>query len=107
MSARTTTTATSKPAIVDDDGIECNPLDLAQACGGCLMFLLSTTMIVSLGIIAGGAFWSAQSFYTLVNQGERAVDVAVCLPDIGENLYLALHDASGAVARYMEVPPCA
>ena len=52
---------------VEETGIECSPDGIAKGCAGCITFLISLVMIGSLGVIAGGAFWSARSLDRLVS----------------------------------------
>lgn len=51
----------------EESGIECSPAACTKACGACLALLLSLTAVASLGVIAGGAFWHAQSVYRLTD----------------------------------------
>ena len=61
----------------DESGIECSPGACAQACGACLMFLMSLVAIASLGVIAGGSFWTAQSMYRVTSNSHR-VNAILC-----------------------------
>ena len=60
-----------------ENGIECTPTGCAQMCATCLMFLLSLTTISALGVIAGGAFWSAQALNRMTD-GENRIQVSLC-----------------------------
>lgn len=101
-------TAPKVPAaiMVDEQVIECSPSAAAQTCGGCLVFLMSMTMISALGIVAAGALWSAQSLDRVVGGEKSVVEIALCLPGIASNVYLALTNETGAHTHLMEVPPC-
>lgn len=44
-----------------EEGIECTPASLVRGLAGCFGFLLSVVVVTSLGVIAGGVFWTAQS----------------------------------------------
>jgi len=44
------------------------------------MFLISLTAISALGVIAGGAFWTAQAMYNVTHGPNNAVDTQFCLP---------------------------
>ena len=70
---KTTQTKTKPP----DNTIECTPTGCAQFCATCLMFLLSLTTISAMGVIAGGAFWSAQSLHRMTD-GESRIQVSLC-----------------------------
>lgn len=63
----------------DDAGIECSPSGCAEMCGSCLMFIMTLAAIASLGIIAGGSFWTAQSMYR-VTSNANTVRVVLCMP---------------------------
>lgn len=67
-------------AYTEESGIECSPTACAKACGGCIMFLISLTAISALGVIAGGAFWTAQAMYNVTQGGKNAVDTQLCFP---------------------------
>lgn len=60
-----------------DNTIECTPTGCAQMCATCLMFLLSLTTISAMGVIAGGAFWSAQALHRMTD-GESRIQVSLC-----------------------------
>lgn len=47
-------------------------------CAGCLMFLFSLFAISALGVIAGGAFWTAQAVYRITDAKNSFVDVKMC-----------------------------
>lgn len=68
---------TKRPPPPTDNGVECTPNGCAQMCATCLMFLLSLTTISALGVIAGGAFWSAKAMYRITD-GHSAVKVVLC-----------------------------
>lgn len=55
------------------------------------MFLISLTAISALGVIAGGAFWTAQAMYTVTAGHENSVDMKFCHPGLkgGEKAELA------------------
>ena len=44
------------------------------------MFLISLTAISALGVIAGGAFWTAQAMYNVTQGTANAVDTQFCIP---------------------------
>ena len=46
---------------MDEDGIECTPDSLFRGLAGCFGFLLTLVTVASLGVIAGGVFWTAQN----------------------------------------------
>ena len=46
---------------VYEEGIECTPDSLFAGLAGCFGFLLSLVVVTSLGVIAGGVFWTAQN----------------------------------------------
>ena len=50
-----------------EDTIECTPTGLAKGAAGCFMFLLSVIAVASLGVIAGGTFWTAQAMYAITD----------------------------------------
>lgn len=70
-------TATKRAPPPPDSSIECTPAGCAQMCASCLMFLLSLTTISALGVIAGGAFWSAKAMYRITD-GSSVVKVVLC-----------------------------
>ena len=57
MPAQTTT----RSVAVYEDGLECTPDSLFKGLAGCFGFLLSLVVVASLGVIAGGVFWTAQN----------------------------------------------
>ena len=57
----------SAPAPTYEDGIECTPEGLFKGLAGCFGFLLSLVVVASLGVIAGGIFWTAQSMDKITN----------------------------------------
>lgn len=61
MSARTTSTMKTAQIGVYEEGIACEPDALFKGLAGCFGFLLTCTIVASLGIIAGGVFWTAQN----------------------------------------------
>ena len=44
-----------------DKDLECTPETLFKGLAGCFGFLLTCIVVASLGIIAGGIFWTAQN----------------------------------------------
>ncbi len=56
------------------------------------MFLISLTAISALGVIAGGAFWSAQSMYRVTQGGTHAVEAKLCLPGAPKGLVISTGD---------------
>jgi hypothetical protein len=60
MPAQTTPRANTNVAVYDD-GLECTPESLFKGLAGCFGFLITLIIIASLGIIAGGVFWTAQN----------------------------------------------
>ena len=76
MAARHQTNATSRvkassTSAVYEDGIECTPDSMFKGLAGCCGFILSLVVVVSLGITAGGVFWSAQSISKLTDGTHR------------------------------------
>lgn len=59
------------------NSVECTPNGCAQMCATCLMFLLSLTTISAMGVIAGGAFWSAQALHKITD-GHNVMQVSFC-----------------------------
>lgn len=55
------TTKSSQSVSVYEDGLECTPESLFKGLAGCFGFLLTLIVVVSLGVIAGGVFWTAQN----------------------------------------------
>ena len=57
-----------KPAIEPvDKGVECTPQRCINTCGACIMFMMSVATVTALGVIAGGAWWTAQGFAKLTD----------------------------------------
>lgn len=52
---------------VYEEGIECTPDSLFSGLAGCFGFLLSLVIVTSLGVIAGGVFWTAQNMDRLTD----------------------------------------
>jgi hypothetical protein len=44
-----------------EEGIECTPDSLFRGVAGCFGFLVSLLVVASLGMVAGGVFWTAQN----------------------------------------------
>ena len=66
----------NQPTIgVYDDVVECTPESIYKALIGCFGLLISLLLVFSLGITAGGVFWTAQSMNALTS-GERHVLVS-------------------------------
>lgn len=55
------TTKPSQSVAVYEDGLECTPESLFKGLAGCFGFLLTLIVVASLGVIAGGVFWTAQN----------------------------------------------
>lgn len=64
----------------DEVGIECSPRTCAESCGSCIMFLLSLGAVSALGVIAGGAFWTAKSMYRITD-GDSDINARLCTVD--------------------------
>ena len=58
---------------VYEGGIECTPDSLFDGLAGCFGFLLSLTVVTSLGVIAGGVFWTAQNMDRLTNSANYVI----------------------------------
>lgn len=97
-----------QPTYSEESGIECSPTACAKACGGCIMFLISLTAISALGVIAGGAFWTAQAMYTVTAGHENSVDMKFCHPDLtqGQKFRLKLEGVGGLADKTVDVHPC-
>lgn len=69
----------------NETGIECSPRATTHICGAFLALLLSLVAIASLGVIAGGAFWTAQSMYRITDK-HHTMKVKFCTssPSTGE-----------------------
>lgn len=57
--------------------MECSAGGCAKACGACLVFMISLVGVAALGVIAGGAYWTAQSMYR-VTDNEHSIKVRFC-----------------------------
>lgn len=55
-----------------EDGVECTPEGLFKGLAGCFGFLLSLVVVASLGVIAGGIFWTAQNMDRITNTDSQA-----------------------------------
>jgi hypothetical protein len=64
---------------VYEDGLECTPDSLFKGLAGCFGFLLTCVIVASLGVIAGGVFWTAQNMDRITDVGH-----AVTLNLIGQ-----------------------
>ena len=62
-----------------DEGIECTPEGLSRGLAGCFGFLLTLVMVTSLGVVAGGIFWTAQNMDRITNTDESKTDVFMSL----------------------------
>lgn len=69
-------TPTATP-YAEEAGMECTPGGCAKACGACLVFMISLVGVAALGVIAGGAYWTAQSMYR-VTDNEHSIKVRFC-----------------------------
>ncbi len=58
---------------VYEEGIECTPDSLFNGLAGCFGFLLSLTVVTSLGVIAGGVFWTAQNMDRITNSANYVI----------------------------------
>ena len=74
-----TSTQSRSSAAVYEDGIECTPDSLLKGLAGCFGFLLTCVIVASLGVIAGGVFWTAQNMDRITDVGH-----AVTLNLIGQ-----------------------
>jgi hypothetical protein len=54
---------------VYEDGLECTPDTLFKGLAGCFGFLLTCVIVASLGVIAGGVFWTAQNMDRITDAG--------------------------------------
>lgn len=92
-----------------DGGIECTPTGCAQLCASCLMFLLSLTTISALGVIAGGAFWSAKAMYRITD-GHSSVKVVLCgaetLANVSDTVTPLLRDQWSILKDDAALPTC-
>ena len=93
----------------NQSGVECTPNGCAQLCATCLMFLLSLTTITALGVIAGGAFWSAKAMYRITD-GRSAVKVVLCgitaASNTSTNLNTLTLDQWGILKNDADLPEC-
>ena len=66
---------------VQEEGgaLECSPGTCASVCSGCLMFLISLIAVASLGVIAGGAFWTATAMHRVTDGNKEAVASRLCI----------------------------
>lgn len=62
-----TTAKSSQSVAVYEDGLECTPESLFKGLAGCFGFLLTLIIVASLGVIAGGVFWTAQNMDRITN----------------------------------------
>ena len=60
-------TKSAPPPPTYEDGVECTPEGLFKGLAGCFGFLLSLVVVASLGVIAGGIFWTAQNMDRITN----------------------------------------
>lgn len=101
-------TATKRAPPPPDSSIECTPSGCAQMCASCLMFLLSLTTISALGVIAGGAFWSAKAMYRITD-GSSAVKVVLCgvtAHNVSKNTDAITLDQWGILKNEAALPEC-
>lgn len=61
MPASTIKSKSCQNVAVYEDGLECTPESLFKGLAGCFGFLLTLIVVASLGVIAGGVFWTAQN----------------------------------------------
>lgn len=61
MPTQPSRTSTNTNVQVYDDGLDCTPDSLFKSLAGCFGFLLTLIIVASLGVIAGGVFWTAQN----------------------------------------------
>ena len=67
------TTKSSQSVAVYEDGLECTPESLFKGLAGCFGFLLTLIVVASLGVIAGGVFWTAQNMDRITSQHHRVM----------------------------------
>lgn len=65
--------------ITEETGIQCGPDIVAQYFTSFIMFMISFSAIASMGVIAGGSFWAAQSM-ARVTDGAHRIQLVRCCP---------------------------
>lgn len=63
-----------------EEGIECTPDSLFRGLAGCFGFLLSLVIVTSLGVIAGGVFWTAQNMAAITDTNPSTYMLLRILP---------------------------
>lgn len=69
------------PVYTEELGIECTPNSFMKSCGACLVCMLSVAVMTSMGLIAGGTFWLAQSIAGVADGSLRIHMVQCCESD--------------------------
>ena len=65
--------STTRSVAVYEDGLECTPESLFKGLAGCFGFLLTLIVVASLGVIAGGVFWTAQNMDRITNPNHSVI----------------------------------
>ncbi len=70
-----------KPATVGvyEEGIECTPDSLFSGLAGCFGFLLTLIVVASLGVVAGGVFWTAQNMDRITEKNDHQTFITLAL----------------------------
>ena len=66
-------------ATIEETGIQCGPDIVARYFTSFIMFIISFAAIASMGVIAGGSFWAAQSMARLTD-GVNRISLVRCCP---------------------------
>ena len=66
---QTTMPASTRSVAAYEDGLECTPDSLFKGLAGCFGFLLTVTVVASLGVIAGGVFLTARNMDRITSDG--------------------------------------
>ena len=64
--------------IIEETGIQCGADIFARYFTSFIMFLISFAAIASMGVIAGGSFWAAQSIARLTDGVHRIALIRCC-----------------------------